>query len=244
MNGTESQSSNVNLVNISQTELNSNVLELPEGIPAPPEPIKKTLAELLIEKLELMDELEEMGGDITDNPLGQLWDNNEMALAEKIDNYGRVVKGLEAKKAVLKAEIDSVRDSLSKKVSAIENHIDRIKERMYSYCPVEDGEKKPLRGNIYSFLPRISLKKTIPDIEKVEFKHRTITLDIKGANLLAAFKELKTTQNKFFKLINPESVKERALLADLPGIPGKGKNAEPTLHPAIVVASKTTTQLR
>lgn len=207
------------------------------------EPIKKTLVELFIERLELMDELLESGGDVTDNDeLASLWQNNEMALADKIDNYGRVVKGLEAKRDVLKAEIDSVKESLSKKISAVDNHINRIKERMFTYCPLdEDGKPQPLRGNIYSFLPRISVKKTVPDIEKVEEKFRTITLDVRGQDLLDTLKSLKTTRKKFEKMLNPVSVKERALLADLPS---KKKGDEEILHPAISVSETKTTQLR
>jgi hypothetical protein len=131
--------------------------------------MNKPLGLILQEKALLEAELEESHGEIT-GELDALWENNQMEFAEKVDSYAWVLKHLDS-------VIVNIRDRKQKAdriIKAVTNQQKRIKARLHHYCDQVGG---PLRGNEYSFHPRMSVKREV-NINKVEPDKLRITVTI------------------------------------------------------------------
>jgi sugar-specific transcriptional regulator TrmB len=129
--------------------------------------MNKPLGLILQEKALLEAEIEEAHGEITED-LDSIWENNQMELAEKVDNYAWVLKHLDS-------VIENIRErkrKADKIIKSIANQQKRIKTRLHYYCEQVSG---PLRGHEYSFHPRISVKREV-NIDKVEPDKLRITV--------------------------------------------------------------------
>ena len=128
--------------------------------------MNKPLALILHEKSLLEGELEENGGEITEE-LDRVWENNQLELAEKIDNYAWALKHMDSVIENLKER----KAKATKIIQTIGNQQKRIKHRLHFYCEQSGGE--PLRGHEYSFHPFMA-KVSGVNQEKVEDQYRTV----------------------------------------------------------------------
>ena len=128
--------------------------------------MNKPLALILHEKSLLEGELEENGGEITEE-LDRVWENNQLELAEKIDNYAWALKHMDSVVENLKER----KNKATKIIQTIGNQQKRIKHRLNFYCEQSGGE--PLRGHEYSFHPYIAKASSVNQ-EKVEDQYRTV----------------------------------------------------------------------
>jgi chaperonin cofactor prefoldin len=132
----------------------------------------KSLALILHEKSMLEDELEEKGGEVTEE-LDRVWQDNQLELAAKVDNYAWALKHMDALIETLKER----KAKATKIIQTIGNQQRRIKDRLHFYCEETGG---PLRGHEYSFHPFMARSTDVIQ-DKVEDRYKkvavTMTLD-------------------------------------------------------------------
>lgn len=131
--------------------------------------MSKSLALILHEKALLEAEFEESGGEIT-GELDKVWENNQIELAEKVDNYAWVLKHLDSVIANLKER----KNKATQIIKSTENLQKRIKDRLNYYCVQSGG---PLRGHEYSFHPYLTKSRAVIQ-SKVEDKYRKVVIEM------------------------------------------------------------------
>ena len=134
----------------------------------------RTLGELLYQQLILQNQLEDAGGEITDDR-DLIWRNQEIAIKDKVDAYGYVLSELDAE---LKKLSEIKREALARVQKAIdraENDTARLKQRL-NYL----SEGSPLRGHVYSFHPYLSERREIANIDLVEDNLVDMTVKMNG----------------------------------------------------------------
>lgn len=137
-------------------------------------PTNVTLAKLLYDKLSLSEEIEETGGEITDEQ-DLIWQNTELAIRDKVDAYGYVLTELNAELNKIKQMKREAIARISIVTVRVQSNIDRLKQRLNHL-----SEGSPLRGHIHSFHPYLSVKRSV-DIDLVQDDQAYLTIEIKEA---------------------------------------------------------------
>lgn len=164
--------------------------------------------------------MEDAGGEITDNE-DIIWQNQEIAIKDKVDAYGYVLSELEAE---LKKLSEIKREALARIQKAIdraENDTARLKQRLHY---LSGGS--PLRGHIYSFHPYLSEKREVANIDLVEddLVDLTIKMKVRDWNkLLDAFARV----HQDLRVPEYKVIKRDTLVSQLPDN-----------HPAVIVRRK------
>lgn len=138
-------------------------------------PTNVSLAKLLYDKLILAEDLEEAGGEIT-NEQDLIWQNTELAIRDKVDAYGYVLIELNAELGKINELKREATARISKAAVRMQLNIDRLKQRLNHL-----SEGSPLRGHIHSFHPYISVKRSV-DIDLVKDDQAYLTIEIKEAD--------------------------------------------------------------
>jgi len=155
-----------------------------------------SLAKLLYERLILSSQVESQDGEITDEQ-DLIWQNQELAIKDKVDAYGYVL-------AELNAELDKIKEikreataRITAAAARVQSNIGRLKQRLNSL-----SEGSPLRGHIFSFHPYLAVRRSV-DIDKVEDNLIDITVRLKEAD----WKELLNCAETIpeFKLLKREA---------------------------------------
>jgi len=115
----------------------------------------------------LEEEIVANNGEITDE-LDVIWQSTAMAVRDKIDEYGYVINELMNREEELSERVGRAKKRIK---SAIAN----IKRRLYNLA---DG--KPLRGNLYSFLPYESKTRTIKSVDLLADNEKYYMIEIRG----------------------------------------------------------------
>lgn len=172
----------------------------------------------MYDHLCLQADIEDQDGEIT-NDQDLIWQNQELAIKDKVDAYGYVMTELEAELDKIKELKREATARISGVSGRIQRNIARLKQRLHSL-----SEGSPLRGHIYSFHPYISERREIVDIEQVNDDLINVTVKLTEAT----WKELIASVAKVpeFKIL-----KREAQVSQLPEI-----------HPAL--ATKRTASVR
>lgn len=134
-----------------------------------------SLAKLLYERLSLSDEIEAQEGEITEEQ-DLIWQNQELAIKDKVDTYGYVLTELNAELEKIKELKREATARITGAAARVQSNIDRLKRRLNFL-----SEGSPLRGHIYSFHPYLSVKRQV-DISKVEDNLIDIVVQLKEAD--------------------------------------------------------------
>jgi chaperonin cofactor prefoldin len=181
--------------------------------------MKKPLGLILQEKAFLEAEIEEAHGEITEE-LDSIWENNQMELAEKVDNYAWVLKHLDA----VIANIRERKQKADKIIRSLTNQQERIKHRLRYYCDISGG---PLRGHEYTFHPFNSVKREV-NMEKVERERRKVVVTMPLDRFMASRYLQKLAQAGEAKVEHPKL----------------GVSELPKDHPAIMAEETPTVTMR
>jgi chaperonin cofactor prefoldin len=183
--------------------------------------MKKPLGLILQEKAFLEAEIEEAGGEITEE-LDQIWESNQMELAEKVDNYAWVLKHLDS----VIANIKERKQKADKIIKSITSHQERIKRRLHHYTQEIGG---PLRGHEYSFHPYMSRKSEVSQ-DKVEDPYVKVSVTASLSDWRLISESIKN------HLAEPVSVKVERIPVKVSDLPKD--------HPAILVDEKPSVTMR
>ena len=181
---------------------------------------KETLGELLYQQLILRNQLEEAGGEITDNE-DIIWRNQEIAIKDKVDAYGYVLSELEAELKKLSEIKREASARIQKAIDRAENDTARLKQRL-NYL----SEGSPLRGHIYSFHPYQSVRREVANIDLVEddLVDMTVKMKVREWNkLLDAFAQV----HQDLRVPEYKVIKREVLTSQLPDN-----------HPALILKRK------
>jgi len=162
--------------------------------------------------------LEDQGGEITDKQ-DLIWQNQELAIKDKVDAYGYVMTELNAELDKIKELKREATARISGVSGRVQNNIARLKRRLHSL-----SEGSPLRGHIYSFHPYISKRREIIDMDLVNDDLVDMTVRLKEADWKELLASVATIPE--FKVL-----KREAQVSQLPEI-----------HPAL--ATKRTASVR
>ena len=176
------------------------------------------MAELLYDHLTLQAEIEDQDGEIT-NDQDLIWQNQELAIKDKVDAYGYVMTELQAELEKIKELKREATARISGVSARIQRNIARLKQRLHGL-----SEGSPLRGHIYSFHPYISKEREIIDIDQVNDNLINITVKLTEASWKALLHSAEVEPE--FKIL-----KREAQVSQLPEI-----------HPAL--ATKRTASVR
>jgi len=135
-----------------------------------------SLANLLLQRLQLEDEIVSQEGEITDDQ-DIIWRNQEIAIKDKVDAYGYVLNQLDSELEKLKTLKREVSDRIHQASERTQSNIRRLKQRLHHL-----SEGSPLRGHIYSFHPYLAERRMIRDINLVENSLVNLTIEITEAN--------------------------------------------------------------
>lgn len=135
-----------------------------------------SLATLLYQRLQLEDEIVSQDGEITDTQ-DLIWQNQELAIKDKVDAYGYVLTEIESELEKLKALKREASDRIQNAIQRSQSNIDRLKRRLHYL-----SEGSPLRGHLYSFHPYLGTKRTVEDINLVETNLVNLTIEISEAS--------------------------------------------------------------
>lgn len=135
-----------------------------------------SLAELLYQRLQLEDAIVSQDGEITDTQ-DVIWQNQELAIKDKVDAYGYVLTEIESELEKLKMLKREASERISNAINRSQSNIERLKRRLNFL-----SEGSPLRGHIYSFHPYISVRRSVEDINLVETHLVNLTIEITEAN--------------------------------------------------------------
>jgi len=172
----------------------------------------------MLEKLLLELELEESGGDITDEQ-DLIWLSKGIEIKDKLDSYGYLLSELAAEKKKLAMIKANGVERVSEATRRVEKLTQKLKSRL-NY--LSKGES--LRGHLYSFHPYSSKTRTI-DVEKLLPNETYLTIEIR--------------QDYWEKMIEASAwINERVLPEDSFSIKKRaGKVSElPEEHSAVVTA--------
>lgn len=157
----------------------------------------ETLGALIEQKQYLETQLEDV---LTySEELEEVWKNNAIDIAKKVDAYGFVIDDIKRKSEYL---TDKKR-KLSEIKTRLDNEIERIKGRLYEHA---DGGK--LEGNEYKFHPFMSKTNTV-DINKVEQNLMSYTI---GKLTYEEYSLLDEIVNAAFVITQEESDYEEAMV--------------------------------
>lgn len=123
----------------------------------------------LIEKKKEIEEIFKF--DEVTEELEQMWNDNKIAIADKIDRYGFVLEDMETAIKEITDRKKMFNSRIKTAVERIEKEIQKIKGRLNYF-----SEGKALKGNIYSFHPYISKETKVPDLTLVENKYKRFNL--------------------------------------------------------------------
>lgn len=132
-----------------------------------------SLRELIIQREDIEQNIIDNYGELT-TELSLMWQETNLQLSKKIDNYGRFLDMIAFEKLRLKQQIE--RRKLL--ISQFENLESDIKHQLYSYA-----NDVPLVGEDYKFIPFIS-KHRIVDSEKVEPEMIRVTVQMTKSEYL------------------------------------------------------------
>lgn len=181
---------------------------------------KQNLGELLYQQLILREKIENAGGEITDDE-DIIWRNQEIAIKDKIDAYGYVLSELDAELKKLHEIKREASARVQKAIDRAENDTARLKQRL-NYL----SEGSPLRGHIYSFLPYLSERREVANIDLVEDSLVDLTIRMKARDwnkLLDAFAQV----HQDLRVPEYKVVKRDTSVSQLPSD-----------HPAVIVKRK------
>lgn len=190
--------------------------------------IREAISKLQEMEYYLEEEYQNNGGEITDYTESQesaIAALRELLTTEGVDSLGRWLKAKEDQIKALKAE----KDSVTRKISKVNDTIDYIKSQIYELM-VQTGMEK-VKGTFYSFTPTLSVKTSVEKdilnemfLQKVEEKLRggkkpiipadvTITL---GASVKALPEDTMTLPAYFSRVESPSVrfTKPRAVKED------------------------------
>lgn len=125
--------------------------------------IKATIANIARTKWELENALEENGGELTDELLGQLdiLEDLKALLTEGVDDLGRWLKSVQDEGAALKAEADAA----ARKVKANKGYEDYVKGLIGQAMDALEQDK--VKGSFYGFTRTTSTKSAV-DTDGIE----------------------------------------------------------------------------
>lgn len=128
---------------------------------------------MIADKLLLEEQLEETQGEITDD-LDLIWQQNDLAIKDKIDTYGQLFDELDAEKKKLAL----LKESGVHRIQAAMDRIESLEMRLKRRLNLLSGGQK-LKGNLYSFNPFLSRQRTLKNLELLD-KHETyVNLNIR-----------------------------------------------------------------
>ena len=159
--------------------------------------LSHSLAELLLQRFQLEDEIVSQDGEITDTQ-DLIWQNQEIAIKDKVDAYGYVLTELKSELAKLKELKREATDRIHNAFMRTQSNIDRLKRRLHHL-----SEGSPLRGHIYSFHPYLTERKEVADINLVEDNLVNLTIEISESNWKSILS--RTTDVPEFKILKREA---------------------------------------
>jgi len=124
----------------------------------------------MAEKFLLEEQLE---NEITDGE-DLIWQQNDLAIKDKLDTYGQLFDELDAEKkklAILKA-------SGVERIQAATRRIENLEQRLKQRLNLLSGGQK-LKGNIYSFNPFLSRQRTLKYPEHLKPSEAYLTIEIR-----------------------------------------------------------------
>lgn len=162
-----------------------------------------SLADLLLQRLQLEGEIVSQDGEITDEQ-DTIWRNQEVQIKDKVDAYGYVLSKLESELEEIKTLKREVSDRFRRAENRAQSNIGRLKQRLNLL-----SEGSPLRGHIYSFHPYSAVKREVTNVDLVEDSLVNLTIEISEANWKSML--ARTTDVPEFKIL-----KRAARVAQLP----------------------------
>ncbi len=162
-----------------------------------------SLADLLLQRLQLEGEIVSQDGEITDEQ-DTIWRNQEVQIKDKVDAYGYVLSKLESELEEIKTLKREVSDRFRRAENRAQSNIGRLKQRLNLL-----SEGSPLRGHIYSFHPYQTEKRIVTNIDLVEDSLVNLTIEISEANwksiLSSAFGSRDPRDIPEFKILKREA---------------------------------------
>lgn len=129
------------------------------------------MSKLLDNQKQLIDIIKDAEGEITEEQ-DLIWQNQDIAIKDKVDAYGYVLSNLKAEQDMIKQIKKEANERVKQAQLRVENAQDRLKSRL-NYL----SEGSPLRGHVYSFHPYLAKKRTV-DIDFVEPEDILVTVEM------------------------------------------------------------------
>lgn len=175
-----------------------------------------TLSELFLQRLSLEKDIEDAHGEITEEQ-DLIWQNQELAIKDKIDTYGYVLTQMDLELDKLRALKREAVGRVQQAINRTESNKTRLKQRLNFL-----SEGSPLRGHIYSFHPYLSERRTVTDINLVQDDLVDLTIEINGSKWneflnVCAQKNIQVPEYKVVK----RDVKVSSLPEDHPAVTTK-----------------------
>lgn len=137
--------------------------------------------------------MEESGGEITAEQ-DQVWLNQKLQIAEKVDAYGIILTNLETEQENLKDLKKKFDEKIQSAIARNKSKSQRLKSRLNFL-----SEGSPLRGHIYSFHPYIAVERKVSEghyAEVLEIESKYSDLAMKALDAANVPYSLKTVPLK------------------------------------------------
>jgi hypothetical protein len=131
------------------------------------------LYKLMAERFLLSEDLEEANGELTEE-LDLIWQQNDLAIKDKLDAYGQLFDELNAEKKKLSFLKEGGVDRIRVAMHRIESLEIKLKRRLNM---LSSGSK--LKGNLYSFNPFLSRQRTLKYPELLKSDEAYLTIEIR-----------------------------------------------------------------
>jgi len=182
----------------------------------------------MLDKLAVEERLENEGGSV-EGGLDMIWQQKELAVKEKVDNYGYLLTEIEAGENKL--------DIIQKKIQVAKKRLDglktKLKSRLFYFA---NGE--PLKGTIFTFHPYTSKHSTIPDVQKLSPSETYLTIEITKDNWVKMLDAYHQIEGYPITEVNGEPINvETSIEYTVKNTSGKVSEL-PEDHPAIVIVEE------
>lgn len=142
----------------------------------------------MAERLLLSDQWESQEGEVTDE-LDLIWQQNELAIKDKLDTYGQLFDELDAEKK----KLASLKQSGVERVQAAIDRIESLETRLKRRLNLLSGGQK-LQGNLYSFNPFLSRQRTLKYPELLGSQEAYLTIEIREDILASVIETYEQTR--------------------------------------------------
>ena len=132
----------------------------------------ESLWQLMMKQSLLETDIEEAGGEITDEQ-DVIWQSNELDVRDKLDSYGHLIDELAAEKK----KLAFIKASGVSRVSEATQRIEKLEQKLKARLNTLSGGES-LRGHLYAFHPFNSKARTV-DVEKLSASETYLTIEIR-----------------------------------------------------------------